>query len=108
MFVSLYCIYPLEHLRAWVSAALAGFIVVLGGLFGGIDYWCGRAMSPFRAIHTFDFKSLKKIALSEKKINPAFPKLKTSAKSVQTSAVVCTNFSRSLYRLQLKFAEVCS
>ena len=30
-----------------------------GGLFGGIDYWCGRAMSPFRAMHTFDFKSLK-------------------------------------------------
>ena len=33
MFVALYCIYPLEHLRAWVSVALAGLIVVLGGLF---------------------------------------------------------------------------
>ena len=36
---------------------------------------------------------------------PAFPKVKTSAKSVQTTRVVCTNFSRSLYRLQLKFAK---
>jgi len=35
----------------------------------------------------------------------AFPKVKTSAKSVQTTRVVCTNFSRSLYRLQLKFAK---
>ena len=35
----------------------------------------------------------------------ALPKVKTSAKSVQTTRVVCTNFSRSLYRLQLKFAE---
>ena len=35
----------------------------------------------------------------------AFPKVKTSAKSVQTTRVVCTNFSRSLYRLQLKFED---
>ena len=35
----------------------------------------------------------------------ALPILKTSAKSVQTTRVVCTNFSRSLYRLQLKFAK---
>ena len=35
----------------------------------------------------------------------ALPKLKTSAKSVQTTRVVCTNFSRSLYRLQLKSPE---
>ena len=35
----------------------------------------------------------------------ALPILKTSAKSVQTTRVVCTNFSRSLYRLQLKSPE---
>ncbi len=35
----------------------------------------------------------------------ALPKLKTSAKSVQTTRVVCTNFSCSLYRLQLKSPE---
>ena len=33
------------------------------------------------------------------------PKVKTSAKSVQTTRVVCTNFSRSLKRLQLKSAK---
>ena len=41
----------------------------------------------------------------KRKIKTALPKVKTSAKSVQTTRVVCTNFSRSLYRLQLKFAE---
>ena len=35
----------------------------------------------------------------------ALPKLKTSAKSVQTTRVVSSNFSRSLYRLQLKSPE---
>ena len=33
------------------------------------------------------------------------PKLKTSAKSVQTSAVVCADYTCSLYRLQLKSPE---
>ena len=42
---------------------------------------------------------------SAHKIECALPKLKTSAKSVQTTRVVCTNFSRSLYRLQLKSPE---
>ena len=35
----------------------------------------------------------------------AFPKLKTSAKSVQTSAEVCADYTCSLYRLQLKSPE---
>ncbi len=35
----------------------------------------------------------------------ALPKVKTSAKSVQTTRVVSSNFSRSLYRLQLKSPE---
>ncbi len=39
------------------------------------------------------------------KIMLALPKLKTTAKSVQTTRVVCTNFSCSLYRLQLKSPE---
>ena len=42
---------------------------------------------------------------SAQKIVFALPKLKTSARSVQTTRVVCTNFSRSLYRLQLKSPE---
>ncbi len=47
---------------------------------------------------------LKK-SVRERKRKTALPKVKTSAKSVQTTRVVCTNFSRSLSRLQLKFAE---
>ena len=43
--------------------------------------------------------------MREWKRKGALPKVKTSTKSVQTTRVVCTNFSRSLYRLQLKFAE---
>ncbi len=35
----------------------------------------------------------------------ALPILKTSAKFVETTRVVCTDFSRSLYRLQLKSAK---
>ena len=35
----------------------------------------------------------------------AFPKLKTSAKSVQTTAEVCADYTCSLYRLQLKSPE---
>ena len=34
-----------------------------------------------------------------------FPKLKTSGKSVQTTRVVSSNFSCSLYRLRLKSPE---
>ena len=45
------------------------------------------------------------LAYNYLKILHAFPKVKTSARSVQTTRVVCTNFSRSLYRLQLKFAD---
>ena len=40
-----------------------------------------------------------------KKTKHAFPKLKTSAKSVQTSAEVCADYTCSLYRLQLKSPE---
>ena len=35
----------------------------------------------------------------------ALPKLKTSAKSVQTTAEVCADYTCSLYRLQLKSPE---
>ena len=35
----------------------------------------------------------------------AFPKVKTSAKSVQTTAEVCADYTCSLYRLQLKSPE---
>ena len=36
-------------------------------------------------------------------MEPALPKLKTSAKSVQTSAVVCTDYTCSLHRLRRGF-----
>jgi len=39
---------------------------------------------------------------SAHKIVLTFPILKTSARSVQTTRVVCTNYGWSLYRLQLK------
>ena len=39
------------------------------------------------------------------KIIVALPKLKTSAKSVQTTAEVCADYTCSLYRLQLKSPE---
>ena len=42
---------------------------------------------------------------NEAKIFCAFPKLKTSAKSVQTTAEVCADYTCSLYRLQLKSPE---
>ena len=36
---------------------------------------------------------------------PTFPKVKTSAKSVQTTAEVCADYTCSLYRLRLKSPE---
>ena len=39
------------------------------------------------------------------KILPTFPIFKTSAKSVQTTAEVCADYTCSLYRLQLKSPE---
>ncbi len=48
---------------------------------------------------------LTRIDYKAHKMMLALPKLKTSAKSVQTTRVVCTNFSCSLYRLQLKSPE---
>ncbi len=39
------------------------------------------------------------------KIILALPKLKTSAKFVQTTAEVCADYTCSLYRLQLKSPE---
>ena len=41
----------------------------------------------------------------EKKTALVLPKLKTSAKSVQTTAEVCADYTCSLYRLQLKSPE---
>ncbi len=46
-----------------------------------------------------------KIKLRVLKTKPAFPKLKTTAKSVQTTAEVCADYTCSLYRLQLKSPE---
>ncbi len=47
-------------------------------------------------------KHIKISESHEEKIVLAFPKLKTSAKSVQTTAEVCADYTCSLYRLQLK------
>ena len=52
----------------------------------------------------FQFR-VAKIKLRVLKTKPVFPKLKTSAKSVQTSAEVCADYTCSLYRLQLKSPE---
>ena len=41
----------------------------------------------------------------KRKTKRTFPKLKTSAKSVQTTAEVYTDYTCSLYRLQLKSPE---
>ena len=43
--------------------------------------------------------------LHEEKTRLAFPKLKNSAKSVQTTAEVYADYTCSLYRLQLKSPE---
>ena len=43
--------------------------------------------------------------MSKVKARWAFPKLKTTAKSVQTTAEVCADYTCSLYRLQLKSPE---
>ena len=45
------------------------------------------------------------VRVSVCKIVIAFPKLKTSAKSVQTTAEVCADYTCSLYRLRLKSPE---
>ena len=42
---------------------------------------------------------------NEVNLRCAFPKLKTTAKSVQTTAEVCADYTCSLYRLQLKSPE---
>ena len=47
----------------------------------------------------------KKLDYNTPKIVLMLPILKTSAKSVQTTRVVSSNFSCSLYRLQLKSPE---
>ena len=43
--------------------------------------------------------------INQGKIVSAFPKVKTTAKSVQTTAEVCADYTCSLYRLQLKSPE---
>jgi len=47
----------------------------------------------------------RNIQIGEEKTQHTLPILKTSAKSVQTTRVVSSNFSRSLFRLQLKSPE---
>ena len=47
----------------------------------------------------------RNIQIGEEKTQHTLSILKTSAKSVQTTRVVSSNFSRSLYRLQLKSPE---
>ena len=59
--------------------------------------------SPIDSI--FPLGEAKNKTQGAKKIKPAFPKLKTSAKSVQTTAEVCADYTCSLYRLQLKSPE---
>ena len=44
----------------------------------------------------------RNIQIGEEKTQHTLPILKTSAKSVQTTAEVCADYTCSLYRLQLK------
>ena len=55
--------------------------------------------------HNVKGKRIKISKLHEEKTRLAFPKLKTSAKSVQTTAEVCADYTCSLYRLRLKSPE---
>ena len=57
------------------------------------------AVSISRNLHS------KKLCYNTPKIVLMLPILKTSAKSVQTTRVVSSNFSCSLFRLQLKSPE---
>ena len=50
-------------------------------------------------------RPLNGIPKDKEKIMLALPILKTSAKSVQTTAEVCADYTCSLYRLQLKSPE---
>ena len=63
--------------------------------------------SKFWKIRPHHFSILRRwyIWKYEGKIFSTLPILQTSAKYVQTTRVVCTNFSCSLYRLQLKSPE---
>ena len=53
----------------------------------------------------FTISNNKNTQAKERKTKRTFPKLKTSAKSVQTTAEVCADYTCSLYRLQLKSPE---
>ena len=88
------CVYPGFCSCLWHSRhpGLCRSIVLTGLIY----------VFPVNIFYYFDAVALTNNYL---KISRAFPILKTSAKSVQTTRVVCTNFSRSLYRLQLKFAD---
>ena len=83
------CVYPGFHFGLCPHCTLG---------YAGVS--CLKAL-----IIRLNFDAHRNSSINEEKIAPAFPKVKTSAKSVQTTRVVCTNFSRSLYRLQLKFAK---
>ena len=60
---------------------------------------------PKRTSKTCPFGDRATVSTRTKKMIVALPKVKTSAKSVQTSAVVCTDYTCSLHRLQLKSPE---
>ena len=64
--------------------------------------WQFFLLQPFVDMLAFHGRRIKISELHEEKTRPAFPKLKTSAKSVQTTAEVCADYTCSLYRLQLK------
>ena len=57
-------------------------------------------------LYCFDAVALgRSLYISIVKPKPSFPILKTSAKSVQTTAEVCADYTCSLYRLRLKSPE---
>ena len=93
------------------SVALAGLIHIFttNQLLGCFDAGIlGKSLYTILCSNPYGVNSTIELTHSEfstPKIVFAFPKLKTSAKSVQTTRVVCTNYGWSLYRLQLKSPE---
>ena len=65
------------------------------------ESWESNAVSTKPKVHSGHWNYL----INQAKAKTKFPILKTSAKSVQTTAEVCADYTCSLYRLQLKSPE---
>ena len=106
---------PSFHPGLCRSIALAGLIVGLFVVFPGFHIGlCPHFTLGYAGVSCLRHSELASILMrlpctnvrvSVYEIVIAFPILKTSAKSVQTTAEVCADYTCSLYRLQLKSPE---